>query len=70
MPTSKCRNRQCLCGPWTVFGVMPTNNLLMQTDLMASGPKSRALIIKWNALHTVRSALGLLATLAFLLALC
>jgi anthrone oxygenase-like protein len=30
--------------PWTVFGVMPTNNLLMQTDLMASGPKSRALI--------------------------
>jgi hypothetical protein len=49
---------------------MPTNNLLMQTDLMASGPKSRALIIEWNALHTVRCALGLLATLAFLSALC
>jgi hypothetical protein len=55
--------------PWTVFGVMPTNKLLMQPDLASSGPKSRALIIKWNALHAVRSALCLLATLAFLVAL-
>ena len=28
-------------------------------------PRSRALIIKWNALHTVRSALGLLTRLAY-----
>jgi Domain of unknown function (DUF1772) len=55
--------------PWTLFCVMPTNNILMQTELAASGPKSRALIVKWNGLHAVRSALGLLATFAFLIAL-
>ncbi len=55
--------------PWTVFGIMPTNNILMRTDLAASGPKTRALLIKWNGLHAVRSALGVLATLAFLIAL-
>ncbi len=55
--------------PWTVFGVMPANKALMQTELAASSPKSRALIIKWNGLHTVRSGLGVFATLAFLIAL-
>ena len=55
--------------PWTVFAVMPTNKILMQMELAASGPQSRALIIKWNALHAVRSGLGVLATLAFLIAL-
>jgi Domain of unknown function (DUF1772) len=55
--------------PWTVFVIMPTNKILMQTELSASGPRSRALIIKWNALHAVRSGFGLLATLAFLIAL-
>ena len=55
--------------PWTVFGVMPTNKLLIRTDLAASSPQSRALIVKWNALHAVRSGLGVLATLAFLIAL-
>lgn len=54
--------------PWTVFGILPTNNRLMQTELAAAGPESRELITKWNVLHAVRSALGLLATLAFLLA--
>ncbi len=55
--------------PWTVFGVMPTNKILMQIELAASGPQSRALITKWNALPAVRSSLGVLATLAFLIAL-
>ena len=55
--------------PWTIFGIMPTNNILMQTELAASGPKSRALIVKWNGLHAVRSALGVLATFALLIAL-
>ena len=55
--------------PWTVFGIMPTNNVLIQTELASAGPKSRALIIKWNGLHAVRSGLGVFATLAFLLAL-
>jgi len=55
--------------PWTVFAVMPTNKILMQVELVAAGSQSRALIIKWNALHAVRSGLGVLATLAFLIAL-
>jgi Domain of unknown function (DUF1772) len=54
--------------PWTVLGVMPTNKVLMQTDLASADPKTRALIVKWNALHGVRSALGVLATLSFLIA--
>ncbi|MDQ6706531.1 MAG: DUF1772 domain-containing protein, partial [Acidobacteriota bacterium] len=55
--------------PWTVFGVMPTNKIFMQMELAAAGPKSRALIIKWNSLHAVRSGLGVLDPLAFLTAL-
>jgi hypothetical protein len=55
--------------PWTVLGVMPTNRLLMATHLENAGPRTRALIVKWNALHSVRTALGLLAILCFLFAL-
>jgi hypothetical protein len=53
--------------PWTLLGIMPTNNMLMQTDIAAASPQTRELIIKWGGLHGVRSALGALATLAFLI---
>jgi Anthrone oxygenase len=55
--------------PWTIFGVMPTNRLLMATEPGAENGQSRALIVKWNRLHTVRTVLGCLAILAFLIAL-
>ncbi len=55
--------------PWTTFGIMPTNKALMATGLEDAGPQSRALIIKWNVLHSVRTALGVLAIVAFLIAL-
>ncbi len=55
--------------PWTMFGIMPTNKTLMATALEAAGPESRALILKWNRLHAVRTALGFLAVIAFLIAL-
>jgi hypothetical protein len=55
--------------PWTLVGIMPTNNILNQTELAAASPRTRALIIKWNGLHAVRSGLGVLATLAFLFGL-
>jgi hypothetical protein len=55
--------------PWTIFGIMPSNNALMATRLESAGPESRALIVKWNRLHCVRTGLGCLAVLAFLLAL-
>jgi Domain of unknown function (DUF1772) len=53
--------------PWTLLGIMPTNNALMAMDPADTTRKARALIVKWGALHAVRSALGTLATIAFLL---
>jgi hypothetical protein len=55
--------------PWTIFGVMSTNKLLSETELADAGANSRALIIRWNRLHAVRTALGGLAVIAFLIAL-
>ena len=55
--------------PWTIFGIMPTNRVLMATALEAASSQSRALIVKWNRLHSVRTVLGCLAILAFLIAL-
>ena len=55
--------------PWTLLGILPTNNTLMAIDAANPVPQVRALIVKWGALHAVRSALGSLATIAFLVAL-
>jgi hypothetical protein len=55
--------------PWTLIAIMPTNNTLMATDVAEAGAETRALIVKWNKLHTVRTVLGGLAVLAFLMAL-
>ena len=55
--------------PWTLLGIMPTNKALMAMDAGEAGPGSRALIVKWNRRHSIRTALGCLSTLAFLVAL-
>jgi hypothetical protein len=55
--------------PWTIFGIMPTNRALMEVRVEDAGSQTRALIVKWNVLHSVRTALGCLAILAFLYAL-
>src|ERR1700722_386455 len=55
--------------PWTLFGIMPTNRILMATELQSAGSASRALLLKWNSLHAVRTGLGAAATLSFLWAL-
>jgi hypothetical protein len=34
--------------PWTLLGIMPTNRVLMATDLTSAGSASRALLVKWN----------------------
>jgi len=49
--------------PWTLFGIMPTNKALMATGLEDADTQSRALIVKWNKLHSVRTLLGGLAIL-------
>jgi hypothetical protein len=52
--------------PWTLIGIKPVNDALLATELDQAGPHTRALIVKWGALHGVRTALGALATTAFL----
>jgi hypothetical protein len=41
--------------PWTMLGIMPTNKILMATELKDAGPQTRALSVKWNNLHSVRA---------------
>jgi hypothetical protein len=55
--------------PYTLIAIMPTNKILMATDLDKAGAKTRHLIVKWNRLHAVRTALGALAVISFLFAL-
>jgi uncharacterized membrane protein len=55
--------------PYTLLGIMPTNNALMALDPAVAGPGSRRLIEKWAKLHAVRTALGFAATTIFACAL-
>jgi Domain of unknown function (DUF1772) len=55
--------------PYTLLGIMPTNNLLMPLDPADAGPQSRGLIEKWATLHAVRTTLGAAATALFAAAL-
>jgi hypothetical protein len=54
--------------PWTLLVIKPVNDALMATDLGAAGPETRALIVKWNRLHAVRTLLGAAAVISFLFA--
>lgn len=47
--------------PWTFAMIAPTNKALNATAPEAASQRSRDLIKRWNSLHSVRSALGLLA---------
>ena len=52
--------------PYTLIGIMPTNNRLKAIGESDAGPASRALLVWWGRLHAVRTVLGLAATLAYL----
>jgi Domain of unknown function (DUF1772) len=54
--------------PYTIFAIIPTNRGLMDTPLEAAGTGTRRMPERWGALHAGRSALGVVATLIFLLA--
>ena len=54
--------------PYTLIVILPTNNRLLATPIEAANAETRALIAKWAALHAVRTALGVAATILFLLA--
>ena len=55
--------------PYTLLGIMPTNNRLNAIAAGAGGARSRSLIETWGRLHAVRTGLGAAATLAYLWAL-
>jgi Domain of unknown function (DUF1772) len=52
--------------PYTLWGMLPTNNKLMAIDPASAGPDARTMIITWGRLHAVRSGLGAVATVVFL----
>lgn len=52
--------------PYTMIGIMPTNNRLKSTAEVDAGPTSRALLVSWGRLHAVRTTLGVAATVAYL----
>jgi hypothetical protein len=55
--------------PYTLLGIIPTNNRLNAIAPGSAGPASRSLIEAWGRLHAVRTALGIAAALAYLWAL-
>ena len=55
--------------PYTIIGIMPTNNKLKAITEDGAGPTSRTLIERWGRLHAVRTVLGTAAALAYLWAL-
>ena len=52
--------------PYTLLGMMATNNRLMTLEVDRAGPESRAMIRTWARLHAVRTLLGVAATVCFL----
>ena len=52
--------------PYTLIGIMPTNNRLKAIAESNAGPASRALLVSWGRLHAARTVLGLAATVAYL----
>ncbi len=55
--------------PYTALVIMPVNKQLMDAEPAAADAGTRQMIQSWGRLHTGRSGLGALATLAFLWAL-
>src|ERR1700754_637414 len=55
--------------PWTLLVIKSVNDRLIATAPEQADAASRALIVKWGSLHAVRTALGVIATLAFFWAL-
>ncbi|MGA2056120.1 MAG: DUF1772 domain-containing protein [Bradyrhizobium sp.] len=51
--------------PWTLIVIKPINDALLAIDHDKAGPQARALIVKWGAIHAMRTGLGGLATAAF-----
>ena len=55
--------------PYTLLVILPVNKGLEATRTEGAGPQTREAIEHWGRLHTVRSGLGVAATLVYLWAL-
>jgi hypothetical protein len=55
--------------PYTLLGIMPTNQRLNAISDNEADAVSRDLIKRWGRLHAIRTALGFAATLAYVWAL-
>lgn len=55
--------------PYTMLGIMPTNDRLKAIAENDAGPASRAMLEAWGRLHSVRTMLGSAATMAYVWAL-
>lgn len=51
--------------PYTLVGIMPTNNALKATAETDAGPETRTMLVTWGRLHAVRTTLGITATIAY-----
>ena len=54
--------------PFTLLAIMPTNLRLMATAPESADRTTRELLERWGRLHAVRSVLGAIATVLFLVA--
>jgi hypothetical protein len=52
--------------PFTLIGIMPTNNALLSPSRDLGGAETRALLERWAKLHAVRTGLSLAATILYL----
>lgn len=55
--------------PFTLVVIFPTNNRLLEQGRDPRSAETRELLEKWGRLHAVRSGLGLIATVVYLIAL-
>ena len=51
--------------PFTLFGIMTTNNRMMATAPDAANAETRAMLLRWGKLHWVRNLLGLAAVATY-----
>ena len=52
--------------PYTLAVILPLNHKLKAVSDGAAGPASRAMLARWNKLHSIRSAISALAVLVYL----
>jgi hypothetical protein len=52
--------------PFTLLVIRPTNNQLLDSNLVRTSESAHRLLERWGELHAVRSVLGLAASIVFL----